>query len=292
MASAELRQIRRRIRSVESTMKITRAMELIATSRIAKAQVRVARAQPYTDKMTDVIRNIAAAGGLRHPLLERRDVRTIGVAVVSSDRGLAGGYNSNVIRLAERAMMAHRANERPIRLYVVGKKSLGYFRYRRYPIEHSFLGVTDTPGYGDARAIANVVLDDYEEGTIDALEVYTTRYVSALTQTPVHWPLLPIEPPDVAEPGATRAVSYSFEPAPEEILSRLLPRYLEGTVFGILLEASASEHAARRRAMKAATENADELTRVLTREANQARQAEITTEISEIVGGAEALAGG
>ncbi len=197
MASAELRQIRRRIRSVQSTMKITRAMELIATSRIAKAQVRVARAQPYTNKMTDVIRNIAAAGGLRHPLLERRQVRTIGVAVVSSDRGLAGGYNSNVIRMAERAMMAHRANERPIRLYVVGRKALGYFRYRRYPIEHSFLGVTDTPGYGDARAIANIVLDDYEEGAIDALEVYTTRYVSALTQTPVHWPLLPIEPPEV-----------------------------------------------------------------------------------------------
>jgi F-type H+-transporting ATPase subunit gamma len=268
-------------------MKITRAMELIATSRIAKAQIRVAQAQPYTQKMTDVIRNIAAAGGLRHPLLERRDVRTIGVLIVTSDRGLAGGYNSNVIRMAERAMAAHRANGLQIRLYVVGKKSQGYFRYRRYPIEHVFLGVTDTPTYGDARGIANILLNEYEEGAVDAVEAYTTRYVSALTQTPVHWPLLPIEPPE-ATVGAG-SVSYSFEPSPEEILSRLLPRYLEGTVFGILLEASASEHAARRRAMKAATENAEELTRVLTREANQARQAEITTEISEIVGGAEAL---
>jgi len=270
-------------------MKITRAMELIATSRIAKAQVRVAQAQPYTQKMTDVIRNIAAAGGLKHPLLETREVKTVGVVIVTSDRGLAGGYNANIIRMAERAMAAHRANGLHMRLYVVGKKAQGYFRYRKYVIENSFLGVTDTPVYGDARAIANILLNEYEEGAVDAVEAYTTRYVSALTQTPVHWPLLPIEPPEAAIEDGAASVSYSFEPSPEEILTRLLPRYLEGTVFGVLLEASASEHAARRRAMKAATENAEELTRVLTREANQARQAEITTEISEIVGGAEAL---
>ena len=289
MASAELRQIRRRIRSIESTMKITRAMELIATSRIAKAQIRVAQAQPYTEKMIEVIRNIAAAGGLRHPLLERREVATVGVLVVTSDRGLAGGYNANVMRMAEWGMAAHRTNDRQVRLYAVGKKAQRYFRYRKYPIQHAFLGVTDTPGYNDARSIANVLLNDYEEGTVDAVEAYTTRYVSALTQTPMHWPLLPIDPPAASEEGTVRSISYSFEPSPEEILSRLLPRYLEGTAFGILLGASASEHAARRRAMKAATENAEELTHVLTREANQARQAEITTEISEIVGGAEAL---
>lgn len=291
MASAELRQIQRRIKSVQSTMKITRAMELIATSRIARARVRVAEAKPYIEKMADVIRNIAAAGGLRHPLLERRDVETVGILVVTSDRGLAGGYNTNVIRMAERAMVAHRANERPMRLYVVGDKALSHFRYRKYPIENSFLGVTDTPVYGDARAIANILLKEYAEGAIDSVEVYTTRYVSALTQTPIHWQLLPIDPPADTEAGEDGSVSYSFEPSPEEILSRLLPRFLEGTVFGILLEASASEHAARRRAMKAATENAEELTRVLTRVANQARQSEITTEISEIVGGAEALMG-
>ena len=290
MASAEVRQIRRRIRSVQSTMKITRAMELIATSRIAKAQVRVAQSKPYTQKMADVIRNIAAAsGGLRHPMLERREVRTVGVLVVTSDRGLAGGYNASVIRLAERAMAAHRADGLQTRLYAIGKKAQGYFRYRKYVLEQSFFGVTDTPGYGDARAIANVLLNDYEEGVIDSVEVFTTRFVSALTQNAGLWPLLPIEPPDME--AATTGSGYTFEPSPEEILTRLLPRYLEGTVFGILLEASASEHAARRRAMKAATENAEELTRLLTRQANQARQAEITTEISEIVGGAEALSG-
>jgi len=272
-------------------MKITRAMELIATSRIAKAQVRVQQSQPYIAKMTDVIRNIAAAsGGLRHPLLEPRDeVATVGVVIVTSDRGLAGGYNANLIRLAERQVAEHQHAGRQVRMYVVGQKAQTYFRYRNYPIEHTWLGVTDTPVYGDARAIGNVLLNDYEEGAVDAVEVFTTRYVSALTQTPSLWPLLPIEPPAAAELSEGPTAAYSFEPSPEEILDRLLPRFLEGSIFGVLLEASASEHAARRRAMKAATENAEELTKDLTREANQARQAEITTEISEIVGGAEAL---
>ena len=141
-------------------MKITRAMELIATSRIAKAQLRVGAAQPYTAKMTDVIRNIAAAGGLSHPLLERRPMRTPGVMIVTSDRGLAGGYNSNVMRLAERALNEHRANDRPARLFVVGAKAQSYFGYRGYDIEETFLGVTDTPTYGYARSIANVLLDE------------------------------------------------------------------------------------------------------------------------------------
>ena len=290
MASAEVRIIRRRIRSVQSTMKITRAMELIATSRIAKAQVRVARSQPYTAKMTDVIRNIAAAsGGLRHPLLESREVRSPGVLVVTSDRGLAGGYNTNVIRMAERHVLELRHSGLEARLYVVGKKAQSYFRYRKYQIQHAFLGVTDTPTYGDARAIANLLLNDYQEEVVDSVEACTTRFGSALTQNAVRWPLLPIEPPSMDGEAAPEMAGYEFEPSAEAILGRLLPRYLEGTIFGILLEASASEHAARRRAMKAATENAEELTRVLTREANQARQAEITTEISEIVGGAEAL---
>ncbi len=291
MASAEVRQIRRRIKSVQSTMKITRAMELIATSRIAKARVRVAQSQPYTDKMNEVIRNLGAgSAGLSHPLLERRPVVTAGVVVVSSDRGLAGGYNSNVIRMAEHRIHDLRSAGKQIRLYTVGEKAKGYFAYRNFEIEQAWLGVTDTPGYGDARMIGNAVLEEYQSEAVDSVEVFTTRYISALTQRPVLWPILPIEPPEATDEDTS--VGYTFEPSPEAILARLLPRYLEGTVFGILLEASASEHAARRRAMKAATENAEELVRLLTREANQARQAEITTEISEIVGGAEALASG
>lgn len=274
-------------------MKITRAMELIATARIGKAQVRVSQAKPYTEKMNDVIRNIAAATGtLTHPLLERREVTNVGVLIVTSDRGLAGGYNTSVIRFAEAAILRHQAQGRVVRVYTIGGKAQAYFRYRRYIIDHSWLDVTDTPTYGDARSIANVVLDEYASERVDAVEAYTTEYVSALTQNAIFWPVLPIEPPEAEDEGLSEPVGYTFEPSPEEILGRLLPRYLEGTVFGMLLEASASEHAARRRAMKAATENAEELTRLLTREVNQARQAEITTEISEIVGGAEALSHG
>jgi len=293
MASAELRQIRRRIRSVESTMKITRAMELIAASRIVKAQQRVVAAQPYTRKMEEVIRNVAAAsGGASHPLLEERPSRTAGALVVSSDRGLAGAYNSNILRIAESRLIEHKRAGTDVRVFVVGKKAQSYFRYRGYQIERAFLGVTDTPGYGDARAIANVIMNAYAEGAVDSVEVFTTLYVSALTQQARARALLPIQPPEVAGDEAAGPVGYTYEPSAETILGRLLPRYVEASIFGYLLDASASEHAARRRAMKAATENAEELVRVLSREANQARQAEITTEISEIVGGAEALTRG
>lgn len=291
MASAELRHIRRRIKSVESTMKITRAMELIAASRIAKAQQRVSASQPYTRKMEEVIRNVAAAsGGASHPLLEARPVRTAGALVLTSDRGLAGAYNSNVLRMAEARLIDLKKSGTDLRLFVVGKKAQSYFRYRGYQIERAFLGVTDTPGYGDARAIANVIMNEYAEMKADSVEVFTTLYVSALTQQASSRRLLPIEPPQKVE--GSGLIGYAYEPTAEAILSRLLPRYVEASVFGYLLDASASEHAARRRAMKAATENAEELTRLLSREANQARQAEITTEISEIVGGAEALTRG
>jgi F-type H+-transporting ATPase subunit gamma len=270
-------------------MKITRAMELIAASRIIKARQRVTANQPYARKMDEVIRSVSAAsGGASHPLLDPREVATAGVLVVTSDRGLAGAYNTNVIRMAEARLLEHREAGTDFRLYVVGKKAQTYFRYRGYQIERAFLAVTDTPGYGDARAIANVLMNDYAEGLIDTVEAFTTEYISALTQTAGKTQVLPASPPDGDE-GAGAGAGYSYEPSAGAILNRLLPRYVEATVFGMLLDASASEHAARRRAMKAATENAEELTRILTRQANQARQAEITTEISEIVGGAEAL---
>ena len=292
MASAELRLIYRRIRSVQSTMKITRAMELISTARIGKAQSRLIAARPYAAKLDEVIRNVAAAGGASHPLLEEREVNTAAVVVVSSDRGLAGGYNGAVIRLGEHRIREHLDKGRRVSVYVVGKKAQSYFGYRKYDIEHAWLNVTDLPVYADARMVANVLLNDYAEGSVDSVEVFATKYLSALTQMPIHRTLLPIVAPDNNGDEKVAPIGYSFEPSPEEILNRLLPRYLEGSVFGILLDASASEHAARRRAMKAATENAEELTRILTRGANQARQAEITTEISEIVGGAVALGDG
>ncbi len=290
MASAELRDTRRRIKSVQSTMKITRAMELIAASRIPRATARVEASKPYSAKLVDVIRNVAvASGGASHMLLEQRPVERAGVLVVASDRGLAGAYASTIIREAERRIVDLEHAGTPTRLLVVGKKAQTYFQYRKYHIERSFLGVTDTPGYGDARAIAATLMGAYATGTVDSVDAFYTRFQSALTQIPVQFQLLPIAPP-AAEGEVPTTVDYSYEPSPAQILDRLLPRYVESTVFSMLLEASASEHSARRRAMKAATENAEELIRVLTRIANRARQAEITTEISEIVGGAEALA--
>ncbi len=298
MASAELRAIRRRIRSVESTKKITRAMELIAASRIVKARERVRASRPYAEKMIEVIRNVGrASGDVGHPLLERREIRTMGVLVVTSDRGLAGAYNSSVLRMAERHMAGLRAEGAALSLYAVGKKAQTFFSFRGYDIARSFLGVTDQPAYADAKAVGEALMEDYEAGAVDAVEVFYTIYRSALSYHPARVELLPVSPPedeDAGEGGGGQrgggaAVSYEYEPDPAAILGRLLPRYVESAVYGQLLESSASEHASRQRAMKSATENAEELIKVLGRTANQARQAEITTEIAEIVGGAQAL---
>ena len=290
MAGAGLRDTRRRIRSIDAIKKITRAMELIAAARIPKAAARVTASKPYAEKLIEVIQNVGgASSGVAHPLLEEREIRTVGIVVVSSDRGLAGAYATNIIRMAERRMIEHRRQGHDVLLYAVGKKAQGYFRYRGWTVQRSYLGVTDAPGYGDARAVANTVMDAYALGDIDAVEAFYTRYQSAATQVPSEYRLLPLQRPERTD-ASQPAAAYTYEPSPEEILSRILPRYVEATVFNMLLEASASEHSARRRAMKAATDNAEELIRILTVQANRARQAEITTAITEIVGGAEALA--
>lgn len=289
MASAALRDTRRRIRSVEATKKITRAMELIAASRIPKATARVSASKPYTAKLVEVIENVGGASAdASHLLLERREVETVGVLVVSSDRGMAGAYASNIIRLVEQRIARLERGGTDVLIYAVGKKAQSYFRYRGHRVEQSHLGVTDTPGYGNARAIANSVMEAYATRRIDSLEAFYTRFESAMTQTPISVEVMPITPPEAGEREGP-AVSYEFEPSPAEILDRLLPRYVEAMIFNMLLEASASEHSARRRAMKAATDNAEELIKNLTVRANRARQAEITTAITEIVGGAEAL---
>lgn len=290
MPSAELRIIRRRIASVSATRKITRAMELIAASRIVKAQQRVLQSRPYVTRLIEVISNVGRdAGGSGHLLSDVREVSTVGMVIISADRGLAGAYNSNLIRQAERAIGHHTLEGRDTRLFVVGKKAQSYLRFRGYRIDQTFLGMTDRPDYGHARAVANLVMESYVSEEVDAVEVFYTDYRSVLHQVPTRVELLPVQPPEDQDLETGGTISYSYEPSAEEILSRILPRYIEAAIFGFLLESSASEHASRQRAMKAATDNASELTKVLTRVANQARQAEITTEISEIVGGAEAL---
>ena len=288
----QLRTIKRRISSVKSTQKITRAMELIASSRIIRAQQRVDAARPYSEEMRRLMASVAAnAGTIDHPLLKERDeVQSVGTVVVTADRGLAGAYNSNVIRAAEHDMREHGKDNR---LFLVGKKGVTYFRFRGYEFEESWMGNSEQPRVEDARNVAKAVADEFSEGKVDQVKLAYTRYESAMTQRPTVVQLLPLPKEELEElqeeQEDKQGPQYVFEPDPEQILNYLLPRYVEGLILQGLLEAAASEHAARRRAMKAATDNADDLMDSLTRTYNQARQAEITTEIMEVVGGAEAL---
>jgi F-type H+-transporting ATPase subunit gamma len=283
--AAQVRQLRRRIRSVDSTRKITRAMELIATSRIVKAQQRVVAARPYAEELRRVVANVIAAGAPDHPLLRRREeIRRTGLVVVAADRGLAGAYNANVLRRAE---AQGRVVGSGLRLFPVGRKAENHFRARGYEIERAYGGITDRPAFDDARRVAADVMTAYEAGTVDAVDLVFTQFFSLATQRVVVQRLLPIE-----AAGPSRRTGYELEPGETAtVLDRLLPAHVEARIFDALLEASASEHAARQRAMKAATENAEDLVTTLTRTANRVRQSAITTELAEIVGGAEALGG-
>jgi F-type H+-transporting ATPase subunit gamma len=288
---AKLRIIRRRIRSVQSTMKITRAMELIAASRILRAQQRVEAARPYAEQLTKAMEDVARqTGALVHPLLEERpNPQKVAVLLVTSDRGLCGAYNSNVIRRAERLIGRLRGEGVEPVLYVVGRKGVSYFRFRRVPVEQSWTGFSELPGYSQAEEIGERLIGAFAEGQVDAVHAAYTDFRSAFTLRPVDNRFLPIAPEEVSGEGGEPSAEYIFEPEPAEILDGLLPRYVTAKIFHAMMESAASEHAARRRAMKAATDNAEDLIRRLTRVANQARQAEITTELMEVVGGAEAL---
>jgi F-type H+-transporting ATPase subunit gamma len=289
---AKLREVRRRIRSVQSTMKITRAMELIATSRIMKAQQRVEEARPFAERLTAAIGDVAGATAvLDHPLLQDRPNRTTAaVFVVTADRGLAGAYSSNVLRRAEELFSLLRNERKETKLFVAGRKGLSYYRFRGRPIEESWIGFSETPRYENAKAIASALIERFEAGEVDEIHGVFTDFVSMGVQRAVARRFVPMVVETVErEEEYVQLAQYEFEPGPEALLSELLPRYIETRVFNALLESAASEHASRRRAMSAATDNAEELIKVLVRVANQARQSEITTEISEIVGGAEAL---
>lgn len=289
---ARLRQIRRRIRSVQSTMKITRAMEQIALARIARAQRRVEAVRPYAQRLTEAMHDVARqTGSLDHPLLEERpDPKRAAVLVLTSDRGLAGAYNSNVIRRAERLMGRLRGEDIEPVLYVVGRKGQSYFRFRQVPMERGWAEFSEVPEYRNADDVARTLMTAFREGTVDQVHAAYTDFRSAFSLRPFDRILLPVPRAELTvEDGRGPSAEYIFEPGPAQILDRLLPLYVTALVFAAMLESAASENAARRRAMKAATENAEDLIRRLTRVANQARQAEITTELMEIVGGAEAL---
>jgi F-type H+-transporting ATPase subunit gamma len=292
VAGGQERILRRRISATQSTKKITRAMELIAATRVVQAQERTRKARPYAEQITNVILDLAGAGASSsHPLLaERPGGGKAAFVVVTSDRGLAGAYNSAVIRAAEREIQAARSEGLDYSLFLVGKKALTYFRFRGYRIDHVFLSKTDRPTYEDAREIGQAVRTAFEGGELDRVDLVYTRFITAGSQRVVVRRFLPleIEEDESTEGGGPRA-DFEFEPSPDGILDELVPRYVEARLYAALLDASASEHASRQRAMKAATDNAEELIISLSRAMNRARQDAITTEIMEIVSGAEAL---
>jgi F-type H+-transporting ATPase subunit gamma len=300
MAGGQERILRGRIRSMQATKKITRAMELIAASRIVKAQQRVHAAVPYSEQITEVVKDLAAAGGSSDsPLLAGRDeIKTTCYVVITADRGLCGGYNAGVQRAAEGEVKADVLAGKGYAIIPVGRKAESYFRFRGYTLGQGFAGFSDNPGYADAKAIGQHVVDLYTSGAVDRVELVYTRFISAGSQEVVLRPLVPLSSDTVAG-GDGKAGSddgagsdYEFEPDPASILETLLPRYVEARVYAALLNAAASEHAFRQRAMKSATDNADELIKNLSITMNRARQDSITTEIMEIVGGAEALGSG
>jgi F-type H+-transporting ATPase subunit gamma len=290
---AQLRAVRRRISSVKSIAKITRAQELIASSRIVRAQQRMRAAEPYSRELTRAVEAvISRSTAVSHPFTtERQTVTNAAVLILTSDSGFCGAYNANVLRDAQRLRqtLADR-RVKPV-LYVAGRKGISWHRFRDLEVAMSWAGFSSTPQYTDAQAVAEPLLAAFTAGEVDEIHLVSTEFVSMLNQRPVARRMLPLEVEETTEQAPHGPLpQYEFEPSPEKVLDALLPQYVTSRIYFAMLEAAASELAARRRAMKAATDNANDLMENLTREANNARQAEITQEISEIVGGANALA--
>ncbi|TXL90893.1 F0F1 ATP synthase subunit gamma [Streptomyces sp. IB2014 016-6] len=297
---AQLRVYKRRIKSVTATKKITKAMEMIAASRIVKAQRQVTASTPYATELTRAVTAVATGSNTKHALTTEVEAPTrAAVLLITSDRGLAGGYSSNAIKAAERLTERLRGEGKEVDSYIVGRKGVAYYGFRERKVTESWTGFTDSPTYADAKDVAGPLIEavqrDTAEGGVDELHIVFTEFVSMLTQTPVQRRLLPLSLADTAEADEESAKHeilplFDFEPSAEDVLDALLPRYVESRIYNALLQAAASKHAATRRAMKSATDNAGDLIKSLSRLANAARQAEITQEISEIVGGASALA--
>ena len=294
---AQLRVYRQKIRSAKTTKKITRAMELIAASRIQKAQQRVKASLPYSRAVTRAVSGVATFSNVDHILTtEPEKIERAAIVIFSSDRGLAGAFNTNVLREAEELATLLRGQGRDIVYYLVGRKSVGYFGFRKREFEQSWVGETDNPLFSTAKEIGDAVVAKFlqpaSEGGVDEIHIVYNRFVSMLTQTPEVVRLLPLEIVEGVEPPAENEVLplYEFEPEASNVLDALLPVYIESRIFNAMLQSAASKHAATQKAMKSASDNADKLIDTYTRLANNARQSEITQQISEIVGGADALA--
>jgi F-type H+-transporting ATPase subunit gamma len=288
-----LRDIKKRIESVTSTRQITRTMEMVSTAKIKRAQERIESARPYALKMMEVLGNVARyVQGASHPLLEEHETRDkVVVIAITSDRGLCGGFNSNILRMTEQLVAEERSTGAEVDIVAVGKKAVGYLRYRGIEPLGSYTGLADAPTFEGATQIADDVIPGYTDGDIDAVHVVFNHFVNVATQKAEVHQLLPIarRVMEESEDALDLTPEYTFEPEAETVLEHLLPTYVETLVYRALMESAASEHAARRAAMKAATDNAGEMITTLTRSYNRARQAAITNEIAEIVGGAAAL---
>lgn len=298
---AQIREYRQRIRSVSATKKITRAMELMAASRVVKAQQAVRESTPYAEALTRAASAVATFSDEDHALTtEKPEVRRAAVLIIAADRGLAGGYNANILKESERLVARLQSEGKQVVPYLVGRRAVSFYTFRRREYAAEWTGFTEKPTFEDARAIGERLVQDFTlegleddmSGGHDEVHVVFTRFVSMVNQEPEVIRLLPLEVVDGVEQPADGELYplYEFEPSADELLDALLPKYVNARIFNCLLQAAASELAARQRAMKSATDNAEELIKKYTRLANQARQAEITQEISEIVGGASALA--
>jgi F-type H+-transporting ATPase subunit gamma len=294
---AQLRVYRRRMRSVKATKKITKAMELISASRIVKAQQRVAASTPYANELTRAVSAVATYSSTNHPLTTASEnPKRAAILIISGDRGMAGAYSNNAIKEGEQLAALIRSRGLEVASYLVGRKAVNYYRFRNRVIAGSWSGFSDTPTYEDAKSVADALIQAFladaqvEKNGVDEIHIVFTEFKSMLTQNALAKRMLPLEVVESDAPVASSLLPmYEFEPNAEVVLNSLLPRYIQARIFNAMLQSAASEHAARRRAMKSATDNADELIKSLTRLANAARQAEITQEISEIVGGADAL---
>ncbi|MFC8196820.1 F0F1 ATP synthase subunit gamma [Streptomyces sp. NPDC060006] len=295
---AQLRVYKRRIKSVTATKKITKAMEMIAASRVVKAQRKVAASTPYATELTRAVTAVGTGSNTQHPLTTEAETATrSAVLLLTSDRGLAGAFNSNAIKAAERLTARLEAEGKEVDTYIVGRRGLAHYNFRERKVSESWAGFTDEPSYGDAKNVAVPLIEAIEketaEGGVDEIHIVYTEFVSMMTQTAIDSRLLPLSLDEVAEEKSSKdeiLPLYDFEPSAEDVLDALLPRYVESRIYNALLQSAASKHAATRRAMKSATDNAGDLITSLSRLANAARQAEITQEISEIVGGTAALA--
>ncbi len=280
-----MKDIKRRIRSVSSTKQITKAMELVSSAKLRKARQKLEATRPYYQTLVRSIQDIlSSTTGIKHPLLEKREIKNKAFIVITGDRGLAGGYNGNVVKLAESRI----DNKENTIILVVGQKGRDYFKRRGYNIAGEFLNISEDPQYIDASSIGGLAVELYEDGKVDEVNVVFTGFKSAISQEPKILKLLPAESVNEENNQGSKTL-IEYEPSPEEVLDYLIPKYIHSAIYGALIESSASEQGARRTAMEAATDNAEEMIEDLELRYNRARQASITQEISEIVGGAEAL---